>query len=1217
MKKRLLSFMLTICMALSSATSVFARPFEVDPNEDPLYFNPFYATEEAEKSEKFRKEYFDKFDNEVIIAVIDTGFGNSSVVERYTEGRVLPGYNVDDGSSNVKDTEGHGTTVCETALHNSTKNVKILPIKGGNKVGIPLVKAVRYAIDHGADIINMSFVEQTATDDIMTDDVKNILKEAKEKNIMVVCGAGNITGTSIGYPANNKSTIAVGESKYLNDAFKFAGGSTGKEMDFCATTDGLYPCYVYTKDQEGNIIEDAHEEALGGSGTSYAAPMVAGCFAMLKSLHPNYTWDQLYDLALRLSDDVNQGENATTGWDECTGWGQISLDKLLCDHTFETEGTYEATCEYGAFTKSVCTKCGYWERLNEGTPLGHSLVNDEDGCMICERCGEEFDHEWKMLEGDSTYCKECTVCGEKKSHGYKQVTCVASHYLPKRYRQECKTCGYVKGKIYSYGSAIDHDEMISVQQFYENYQNDPESYPVYTYDMFNDDGEVCTVSVDPKTVIDNISQYQDKAVSCTEDGHTFTICPTCYYVEDTVTKADGHSYEVTDTKKATCTEAGYTEYTCSVCNDSYRENSDPAAGHSWDDGTASQAATCTADGVMTYTCTECKSTRTEKIDATGHQHTKTINQTSEYTGDTYCEDCDQIIACGSTLDHVWNDGEITTTPGCTTTGVRTYHCTNEGCNETYTEVVEATGHQHTEIRNKKESTCTETGYSGDTYCKDCGSLISEGQTVPTKEHTYTVEVSRVDATCKDEGQVTYKCANCDSTKTDTISKTNKHTPGDPLNASDATCTEDGYTGDVYCSVCEKLLNKGEAITAIDHDYEVTEITPATCTEKGEKTSVCNNCGDKKKEDIPAKGHVNLETRNIREATCTETGYTGDTVCADCGKVVKSGSVVSAKGHTKVVKNKKSATCTAAGYTGDTYCSTCGEKLSSGSSVKALGHSFGGWVTTKAATAVATGTQTRTCSRCHAKETRTIAKLTATGNLNSTAFPVKVKQSAYIAVTGLASGDYVVSWATSDKNRVTVDRKGKVTGKKKGSATITCTLASGKKLTAKVSVQTGTVKTSSIVVNSKNVTMKKGATFQLLAARAPFTSQQGVTYSTKSSKIATVSKTGKITAKKPGRTYIYVKSGNKKVSVKVTVQGVPTTRLNANRTEPLTLKKGKSFTWKVTKVPTNSTDAITYTTSNKKVATVSGSGKIVGKKKGTATITAKAGSKKITLKVTIQ
>lgn len=435
--------------------------------------------------------------------------------------QLVTGYNVEDGSSNVEDGDKneHGTDVCTVVLHNSTKNVKIMPIKGGNKVGIPFVKAMRYAIDHGADIINCSFVEPSATDKTMSDDVKNILKEARDKNIMVVCGAGNTTGTSIGYPAINKNTIAVSELRMKDGIIQFIGGSKGKEMDFSALTFGKYPCYVYTKDSAGNIIEDKHEEALGAAGTSIAAPMVAGCFAMLKSLHPDYTWDQLYDLAVRLSDDCNEGDHPIDGWDEYTGWGQICMDKLLCDHTFEKGEKVDATCEHGSYTKNVCTKCGYWERLNEGEPLGHHLVKDDSWCMVCDRCGEEFDHEWETYDGtDPKKCRKCKLCGEEREHGFSKQTVLftGSHRSPGRQKWECGFCGYSKFVNVYDGGVCDE---IPISEFVEGYTANPETYPDYTYQkMLNDNQTIETYTVKAQEVIDHIDEYKNVAATCTKKG---------------------------------------------------------------------------------------------------------------------------------------------------------------------------------------------------------------------------------------------------------------------------------------------------------------------------------------------------------------------------------------------------------------------------------------------------------------------------------------------------------------------------------------------------------------------------------------------------------------------------------------------------------------------------------------------------------------------------
>ena len=144
-------------------------------------------------------------------------------------------------------------------------------------------------------------------------------------------------------------------------------------------------------------------------------------------------------------------------------------------------------------------------------------------------------------------------------------------------------------------------------------------------------------------------------------------------------------------------------------------------------------------------------------------------------------------------------------------------------------------------------------------------------------------------------------------------------------------------------------------------------------------------------------------------------------------------------------------------------------------------------------------------------------------------PLKVKQTYQV------SGK-IKSVKTSSKKIATVDKTGKITGKKAGTATITITFTNKTKKIYKVKVQKGTVKTSSIRLNKTKVILaKKGKTFRLKVALTPVTSQQKVTYKSSKPKVATITSAGKITAKKKGTTTITVKSGSKKVTCKVIVK----------------------------------------------------------------------------------
>ena len=282
-----------------------------------------------------------------------------------------------------------------------------------------------------------------------------------------------------------------------------------------------------------------------------------------------------------------------------------------------------------------------------------------------------------------------------------------------------------------------------------------------------------------------------------------------------------HSWELVSTTPATCTIGEIQHYKCSVCGETKDVTlSNPLGEHSWDNGKVTKEATCTEDGEKTYTCTVCNTTKTEVIPATGHQHKEVRNAKKAtctedgYTGDTYCTDCNTKLESGTVINklghtwdngvitkeateteegvktytcktcgetktekipvtsHHWDQGTITKKATCTENGEKTYHCTDADCDKTYVETIPATGHQHTEVRDKKEVTCEEDGYTGDTYCKDCGQLISKGAVVKATGHSWNSGKVTEAATCKKEGTKTYTCKNCGKQRQNPFQKQN-------------------------------------------------------------------------------------------------------------------------------------------------------------------------------------------------------------------------------------------------------------------------------------------------------------------------------------------------------------------------------------------------------------------------------------------------------------
>ena len=287
-------------------------------------------------------------------------------------------------------------------------------------------------------------------------------------------------------------------------------------------------------------------------------------------------------------------------------------------------------------------------------------------------------------------------------------------------------------------------------------------------------------------------------------------------------------------------------------------------------------------------------------------------------------------------------------------------------------------HENTELRNAKEATCTEPGYTGDTYCKDCGEKIGTGTAIPAKGHIEVIDeavaatcttpgktegkhcsvcndilvaqevipakghswdkgVITTSPTCSDAGVKTYTCTVCSETKTEVLDATG-HTPVD-VAEQPATCTEAGYTAGVKCSVCGATISGIEEIPATGHTEVIDEAVAATCTTpgktEGKHCSVCNEVLVPQ-EEIPAKGHTEVIDEAVA-ATCTTPGKTEGKHCSVCNEVLVPQEEIPAKGHTEVIDEAVAATCTTPGKTEGKHCSVCNEVLVPQEEIPAKGH----------------------------------------------------------------------------------------------------------------------------------------------------------------------------------------------------------------------------------------------------------------------------------------
>lgn len=242
----------------------------------------------------------------------------------------------------------------------------------------------------------------------------------------------------------------------------------------------------------------------------------------------------------------------------------------------------------------------------------------------------------------------------------------------------------------------------------------------------------------------------------------------------------------------------------------------------------------------------------------------------------------------------------------------------------------------------------------------------------------------------------------------------------------------------------------------------------------------------------------------------------------------------------------------------------------------------------------------------------------------------------------------VIWTTSnDKVATVVD--GLVEGKAKGEAVITAAsvLAPQKSASFKITVQEDDTqkppvdddkkppvvdddkkppvappvsnKVTGVTLNKKSVSVNKGKSVKLTASVAPANAaNKAVTWSSDKKNIATVDKNGNVKGIKKGTANITVttKEGNFKAVCKVSVK-VPATKVTVNvNTQNITLKKGRTANAAAYVTPSDSTDKISWSSKNKKVATVDKKGKIKAVKVGKTEIIAKAGKKSAKIKVTV-
>ena len=378
------------------------------------------------------------------------------------------------------------------------------------------------------------------------------------------------------------------------------------------------------------------------------------------------------------------------------------------------------------------------------------------------------------------------------------------------------------------------------------------------------------------------------------------------------------------------------------------------------------------------------------VDATNHKYTEVRGAKDAtccekgYTGDTYCTDCNALISSGAEIpatgnhtdvDGKWeSDGEnhwhtcyfgtkfdVTAHTGGEATCVNKAIC--EVCKIEYGDV-DATNHKNTEIRGATDPTCCEAGYTGDKWCTDCNTKIESGSEISSTgnhtdvdgkwesdgtNHWHTCYFgTKFDITAHNGGEATCKspagCSECGHSYGPLDANNHKGTTY-LKNQKEATCFEEGYTGDTYCSDCNEKIADGQSIaknahnpasvwTTNEHDHwkECQTVGCGNVIDKaahsgGEATcvskAVCEVC-KAQYGDVDATNHKHTEIRDAKPATEQEKGYTGDIWCIDCNKKIATGSEIAMLEHKLTLVEAKDATVTEQGNIKYYYCENCGK-----------------------------------------------------------------------------------------------------------------------------------------------------------------------------------------------------------------------------------------------------------------------------------------------------
>ncbi|MCM1284759.1 MAG: bacterial Ig-like domain-containing protein [Acetobacter sp.] len=400
-----------------------------------------------------------------------------------------------------------------------------------------------------------------------------------------------------------------------------------------------------------------------------------------------------------------------------------------------------ADCTHSGAKHRICSICGY-EQSEVISELGHNYsdaftVDVEPTCTTegekskhCLRCDDRTDitvvnalghsfGEWTTI-----ISPDCTNSGSK--------------------HRVCKVCGFVENEsVNPNGHDWNKDYTIDVPA--TCIDEGSKSIHCVNCDVIKDS------QVIPATG-HNFGEYKVvESATCTETGLEESKCSKCDYSETRVISALGHDYsnEFTVDKAATCTESGEKSKHCSRCDSKADVTVIPPTGHSYGDWTVVTVPTCTEKGIQQRVCTVCDAVETGVISETGHSWDNDYavdvepDCTTEGSKSIHCENCDETKDA-VVIPPIGHQGGIA---NCHSGAV----C--EVCGTEYGEIDLSNHDGDIEIKGYIASTVDNPGYTGDKYCKSCGTILESGTQIDKLSPETTEPTKPADTTQPEENTI--------------------------------------------------------------------------------------------------------------------------------------------------------------------------------------------------------------------------------------------------------------------------------------------------------------------------------------------------------------------------------------------------------------------------------------------------------------------------------